>query len=192
MKKKSLLKTARLTSGIIFLFSTSIIATFIFLFFLPTHNTHELQEEHQAITTSVLPFTNTDLSFLTASEENHMHDVSRLGLFFLTTSILSGLFCFRYGFHKVLRASGFFLITIFFLSILFFRQFWNLFHYVFFPQGNWQFPQNSILITLYPQEYFFGATLIFLGLYCLLLMLIFKVEKLQEELNKSRAKKINI
>lgn len=35
-----------------------------------------------------------------------------------------------------------------------FSSFFTWFHLVFFPQGNWQFPSNSILIMLYPQEFF--------------------------------------
>ena len=177
--------------GVFFLFSTSIVLTFLFLFFLPTHTTHELVSEHEAIMYSVLPFTNQDIGFLSADEQSHMRDVARLGLLFIITAIISGLLCVRYGFHKVLHASGFFLISIFFLSTLFFRQFWNWFHYVFFPQGNWQFPHDSILILLYPQEYFFGATMVFLGLYCLVLLVVVKLEIVREHADNIRSQRMN-
>jgi len=45
------------------------------------------------------------------------------------------------------------LIKIIFLTTLF-QQIFTLFHVVFFPQGNWMFPANSLLITLFPQAFF--------------------------------------
>ncbi len=35
-----------------------------------------------------------------------------------------------------------------------FNLFFSVFHNVFFPQGNWTFPQDSSLIMLFPQEFF--------------------------------------
>jgi|GEM_PF-2128859 len=41
------------------------------------------------------------------------------------------------------------------LSSLFdFSSFWTAFHHVLFPQGNWTFPYDSVLITLFPEEFF--------------------------------------
>lgn len=41
------------------------------------------------------------------------------------------------------------------LAALFFSQTFLLFHEVFFPQGNWQFPLESALIRLFPRGFFF-------------------------------------
>jgi uncharacterized membrane protein len=37
-----------------------------------------------------------------------------------------------------------------------FSDFWTAFHHVLFPQGNWQFSTDSVLITLFPQGFFEG------------------------------------
>jgi len=39
-------------------------------------------------------------------------------------------------------------------ALLDFTKFWVLFHVFFFPQGNWMFSADSILITLYPESFF--------------------------------------
>lgn len=45
------------------------------------------------------------------------------------------------------------IITVVLLSIaLFFNQLFILFHYLIFPEGNWAFPYNSLLIQTYPEH----------------------------------------
>lgn len=39
-------------------------------------------------------------------------------------------------------------------SLIDFTSFWTAFHLVLFPQGNWQFPYTSALITLFPEQFF--------------------------------------
>jgi len=39
-------------------------------------------------------------------------------------------------------------------SLVDFSSFWVSFHHVLFPQGNWEFPADSVLITLFPEEFF--------------------------------------
>jgi integral membrane protein (TIGR01906 family) len=62
--------------------------------------------------------------------------------------------------------------------ILFFINFSDLFikfHYIFFPNGNWAFPESSILITLFPESFFFHASILILsqtiiiGIFCIFL-----------------------
>jgi len=45
-----------------------------------------------------------------------------------------------------------------------FNFFFDLFHKIFFPQGNWMFPANSLLITLFPEIFFikFFALVLFI------------------------------
>ncbi|MCF7872187.1 TIGR01906 family membrane protein [Candidatus Woesearchaeota archaeon] len=45
-------------------------------------------------------------------------------------------------------------ILILILTLLNFQNTFTAFHNIFFPQGNWQFPINSLLITLYPTQFF--------------------------------------
>ncbi|MFP4567697.1 MAG: DUF1461 domain-containing protein [Candidatus Woesearchaeota archaeon] len=50
-------------------------------------------------------------------------------------------------------ALGLFLFLLFVILIDFGSVF-NVFHVVFFPQGNWIFPMDSLLITLFPASFF--------------------------------------
>lgn len=51
------------------------------------------------------------------------------------------------------------LITILVLfTSLNFHQSFTIFHEIFFPQGNWAFPANSLIITLFPQDFFISIT----------------------------------
>ncbi|GAA1808074.1 lipoprotein intramolecular transacylase Lit [Nesterenkonia flava] len=43
------------------------------------------------------------------------------------------------------------------LAILDWNQFFNQFHEIFFPQGNWQFASDSTLIRLYPAQFWVDA-----------------------------------
>ena len=40
------------------------------------------------------------------------------------------------------------------LVLINFSTTFDVFHYVFFPQGNWTFPYTSLLITLFPETFF--------------------------------------
>lgn len=83
---------------------------------------------------------------------------------------------------KYLLAGGLFtsvfVIILAFLSYFFFDSTFVLFHQIFFPQGNWQFPTGSLLIEIFPEQFFFdmavkiflialvfGIIFIFLGVY---------------------------
>jgi uncharacterized membrane protein len=48
-----------------------------------------------------------------------------------------------------------------------FDALFTLFHEVFFPQGNWEFPPNSNMIRLYPYA-FWQLTAVALGVLCVL------------------------
>ena len=47
-----------------------------------------------------------------------------------------------------------FSLLLFFISA-FFSELFYYFHFFFFPQGNWIFPYDSALISLFPQDFFF-------------------------------------
>ena len=50
------------------------------------------------------------------------------------------------------------LICLFVLLYFLGNNFWALFdkfHYVFFPQGNWAFPEGSLIITIFPFGFFY-------------------------------------
>jgi integral membrane protein (TIGR01906 family) len=64
---------------------------------------------------------------------------------------------------RSLRAAGWTILALcLFLglaTLIDFTKLWILFHAVFFPQGNWAFPYNSILITLYPEGFWESAVI---------------------------------
>lgn len=51
------------------------------------------------------------------------------------------------------------LILIFLWAIFSFDTLFYLMHLVFFSQGNWMFPTDSLLITLFPESFFFDMSL---------------------------------
>ena len=109
------------------------------------------------------------LNPLTSKEKSHMEDVHSIFskvkyLSFITLALLGIILLrmrangtFREDIRKVLKYSGIktliALAAVFFLSINF-DWFFTRFHYLFFPQGNWQFPSDSLLIIMFPQQFF--------------------------------------
>lgn len=60
--------------------------------------------------------------------------------------------------RKLLRYGGITTIAVVSLILIFiltsFTIPFTVFHWLFFPQGNWQFPADSLLIQTFPQEFF--------------------------------------
>ncbi|MHB1346227.1 MAG: lipoprotein intramolecular transacylase Lit [Candidatus Humimicrobiaceae bacterium] len=118
------------------------------------------------------PFTlKNDLPYFTANEISHLEDVRILfNKIFLAYYICLGLaFLSVIGLieknnKKFLKNISLLLILpsailIFFLFLLFlfsqnFLPLFDKFHYIFFPQGNFAFPEDSTLITLLPLGFF--------------------------------------
>lgn len=130
------------------------------------------------------------LPFLSEEEDDHMRDV-RL-LFDVFTYIMIGctflLLYFRPTARDVKYTSyilGSVLIVGLFFTFIDFSQLWNLFHYVFFPQGNWTFPYNSMLITLFPlkffQQYVIQVFLMVLGYAVVLFLSSIALTRLSEQ-----------
>ncbi len=46
------------------------------------------------------------------------------------------------------------MLLIFLISFFFFNELFTLFHLLFFPQGNWLFPADSMLIQIFPTDFF--------------------------------------
>jgi len=125
------------------------------------------------------------LHFLSNSEQSHMTDVKRffdiafivelMCIGFLAAVV--GVFAYNKMWHRFdellgrsLRASGWTLLSICLVfglaSMINFDKLWLIIHAVLFPQGNWMFPVDSVLITLYPAEFF--STLVIRWLFMLL------------------------
>jgi uncharacterized membrane protein len=75
------------------------------------------------------------------------------------------------------------LLFLFVLGVVMgFDQLFTLFHYIVFPQGNWQFPADSLLIQTFPLAFFrrvsmtIGIMALILGSFFILLSLSFRHE----------------
>jgi uncharacterized membrane protein len=116
-----------------------------------------------------------DLVFLTPSEFAHMQDVRELmaqGMLLSLGAVLLLFFISQWSLiqRTVIRNA---LLTALLIALLLapFHYSFTLFHQLFFSQGNWQFPQNSWLISHFSTTFFatvtsvwFGSTLVLLGL----------------------------
>jgi len=124
----------------------------------------------------------------TSAESSHLNDVKKVMrmvnffFYFSLIVIILMLTYYRkekeelvkllyYGGITTLVALG----SIFILSLLFFNQAFTIFHLLFFPQGNWIFPIDSLLIQTFPLDFFIGISkMIFIfGLLFGLLLIIF-------------------
>lgn len=90
-----------------------------------------------------------------ADEKSHLVDVRRL----LVANFLLCIFLAVFLWGKInseIAKKGFFTLSgIAAISILIpFEKLFMLFHYVFFPQGNFMFASESALITFYPADFF--------------------------------------
>ncbi len=106
----------------------------------------------------------------TIAEYSHLQDVQRifsvgnilfwilassaifliLLIFFLKKNILEISNIILHGGIITLMA----IILIFLLIFFNFNGIFAIFHKIFFPQGNWQFPANSLLIQTFPLQFF--------------------------------------
>lgn len=118
------------------------------------------------------PFTlKNDLPYFTAGEISHLEDVrilfNKIFLAYyisLGLAVLSVIGLIEKNGKKFLKNISLLLILpsailIFFLLLLFlfsqnFLPLFDKFHYIFFPQGNFAFPEDSTLITLLPLGFF--------------------------------------
>jgi integral membrane protein (TIGR01906 family) len=112
-----------------------------------------------------------NIKFFNETEISHLNDVRILlkkllavfyisiALFTLLTILLVEKNLKRFLKNISLSAliSSAILISLFILLYFFGNNFWALFekfHYIFFPQGNWAFPEGSLIITIFPFGFF--------------------------------------
>jgi integral membrane protein (TIGR01906 family) len=113
-----------------------------------------------------------DVPEFTQNEKSHMHDVkiliNKLLILYYLILLADGvliLYLIRTKqikrFSKACRASG--LIVIFCSALAYafrnsFSSFFVGFHTIFFPEGNWSFPESSALIQIFPEQFFINFT----------------------------------
>ena len=113
----------------------------------------------------------------TASELSHLEDVKRVMKFvdvlfytlLLTLTLIITYYknqkeqlrkLFLYGGKTTIIVLAVFLLY----TLLNFNDAFTLFHKIFFPQGNWMFAEDSLLIQTFPIEFFVGISrIIFAG-----------------------------
>ncbi len=114
-----------------------------------------------------------DIDFFNQNEIDHLEDV-RVLFRYIFISLYISIFLFLalsllLLFEKsvlrylkdicltLLASSSFILVLILFLYFLGtnFSSLFGNFHLVFFPQGNWQFPEGSLIITIFPFGFFY-------------------------------------
>lgn len=131
-------------------------------------------------------------SEMTSLEVSHMNDVKNLVVYtnlFLLVAILVLIFLYIYLkrknniklFYQSLKISSssiLVLIFILFALLVFnFDSFFNNFHEIFFPQGNWLFPISSKMIQAFPETLFKNLAFYSLGISSLLALFILIINK---------------
>ncbi|HLC91354.1 MAG TPA: DUF1461 domain-containing protein [Candidatus Nanoarchaeia archaeon] len=103
----------------------------------------------------------------TALEKSHLEDVKNVMkytdyLFYISLAIITLLLTYfrkdKQELHHLLWIGSMSTMVsvalILLLALLFFDQLFTAFHLLFFPQGNWTFPYNSLLIRTFPLQFF--------------------------------------
>jgi len=128
-----------------------------------------LQEEHKTVMSFLRGADEQIVPSMTINEWEHLADVRKLFTIAMIINVLAfgtlaGVWYFYneqreeliIGSFRIAGISVLVICVVLGASIMLgFDQFWVLFHKVVFPQGNWQFPYDSLLITMYPSSFFF-------------------------------------
>lgn len=139
-------------------------------------------ETTQNITSNIVKYfrNQAELEYFNDDEKSHMTDVKKLintmQVIYYCASVIS-IILFLYCYYKFKKDSmkfikiitksliysgiiaGIFLVSLFVMSVFYFNLLFLLFHTIFFPQGNWMFEASSLLITLFPEQFFFDIAL---------------------------------
>lgn len=165
---------------------------------------HVGEEKAQQETGNILSFLEGkgDLSSFTVNEQAHMADVQQLyregislfwllialvliggGILWLLSDLQRARELFVYYGTSVLNLAG--LMTLSFVVLaglagINFPFLFRIFHETFFPQGNYTFIQDSLLVSLFPLEFFrdfallIGASAIALALICIIISVLLR------------------
>jgi len=143
-----------------------------------------------SITLSLLPLTpaqHNTIAYLQGKEEltvkyvplelSHLQDVQKVmkyANYLFYALLLLAAWCIIYTkrdkeqLQRLLKYGGISTVAViglFFLGLLLsFNTIFAAFHQIFFPQGNWQFPADSVLIQTFPLEFFVTISLSIFGL----------------------------
>lgn len=112
----------------------------------------------------------------TENEASHMNDVRKIFDYITITYFVSGVLIIGFLIFLKIKKESFLLlvkplkyssfiilgigILLFLASIINFHVTFTVFHELFFPQGNWSFPEGSLLISLFSEKFFFNTGII--------------------------------
>jgi len=149
---------------------------------LKNMNIAESREYVKNVTDNIFKFfkNKEDLKYFSEEEKSHMKDVkfvvsSIKFIYYISTILFITLFFIIYflsnknkilfmeNLYKIIiygsSASFILLIIIFLWAVFSFDTLFLFMHLILFPQGNWMFPEGSLLITLFPEQFFFDMAL---------------------------------
>ncbi len=128
-------------------------------------NTFDFLQGRIEVTALTVPYTPQELS--------HLHDVQQVMqwadvvFLLLLLASIALLYHSKTDWKRYLRWGGITTVAIVSLIILTlllsFNTVFTLFHLLFFPQGNWIFPADSLLIQTFPLEFFVRMGMIIFG-----------------------------
>lgn len=146
---------------------------------------------------------------MTDNEKSHMEDVRRLfnlqreifftSMFFMTITLM-GIFMYFENYKKkalkrILFAPIYLLAVMIGLFIIIsfnFQFFFSAFHQLFFPQGNYLFPIDSMLLTLFSAKFFFYeaiiifSQIILLSIICIALRILLFKRKVKRKISNKK------
>jgi uncharacterized membrane protein len=144
-------------------FLISLFATFYSFY---TFNQHS--NESKAIFNYLsIPFYESNIDFLPENELSHMKDVKRLFNITAILSIISIILFIKLkpnikDFQKSGKNILGIIVSLIAFNLIFgFTKIWNIFHQILFPQGNYEFAYESILIQNFPETFFIKFLSIF-------------------------------
>lgn len=116
---------------------------------------------------------------ITIAEQKHLQDVKKLvvpslrfqALLSVTSLILLGVLVQKNHWGllkkvsgKVLRFTQVTFLLMIVVTVFAWNAFFTLFHQLLFPQGNWAFPFDSFLITVFPEIFWVCSSVVLIGL----------------------------
>lgn len=149
---------------------TAIFLIGIIWYILPITNTNAPATHRQIINsiymgTTLSPQLSIQNKTITTEEIRHLQDVSRLISWLylilpilLVTSVSLPTPRIRYN---LIKQAGLYILLVIAITATFNSSF-ILFHQIFFPQGNWSFSYDSLLIQLYPLNVWRNISLLWL------------------------------
>ena len=147
---------------------------------------------YQPSIASNMVFDRPELSWLTVNEAAHMQDVHNLVRDFLligiSASIIVGSYWYHNGLDRGMTRGALAMMVALCALLIPFPWTFRFFHAAFFPQGNWQFPTDSWLITTFPLWYFAVAAVVWFGSSVLMLWIVHRrvSDKTKKEENRNR------